>query len=43
MNFAKGELAERYPQVPSHELDELVADGLMRAKFELMEDENAAV
>jgi hypothetical protein len=38
LNFAKGELADRYPQVSIYELDELVANGLQRAKFELMED-----
>lgn len=38
LDFAKGELAERYPQVSIIELDELVANGLQRAKFELMEE-----
>jgi hypothetical protein len=38
LDFAKGELAERYPQVSIVELDELVANGLQRAKFELMEE-----
>ena len=38
LDFAKQELKERYPQVSAHELDDLVADGLQRAKFELMED-----
>jgi hypothetical protein len=38
LDFAKGELAERYPQVSIAELDELVANGLQRAKFELMEE-----
>lgn len=38
LNFAKRELAERYPQMPAHELEDLVADGLQRAKFELMEE-----
>ena len=38
LDFAKKELAERYPQVSLAELDELVADGLQRAKFELMEE-----
>jgi hypothetical protein len=38
LDFAKGELAERYPNVKSAELDELVANGLQRAKFELMEE-----
>lgn len=35
LNFAKGELAERYPLVPRQELEELVAEGLLRAKNEL--------
>lgn len=39
LDFAKGELAERYPDMPKAELDELVANGLQRAKFELMEEE----
>lgn len=38
LNFAKAELAERYPQVSHAELDELVAEGLFRAKAELTED-----
>jgi len=38
LDFAKRELAERYPQVSIAELDELVANGLQRAKFELMEE-----
>lgn len=38
LNFAKKELAERYPQMPVHELEDMIADGLQRAKFELMED-----
>jgi len=38
LSFAKKELAERYPQMPSHELEDLIADGLQRAKFELMEE-----
>jgi len=38
LDFAKGELAERYPNVKAAELDELVANGLQRAKFELMEE-----
>lgn len=35
LNFAKGELSDRYPQVPKGELDELVVEGLVRAKYEL--------
>lgn len=38
LDFAKRELADRYPQVGLAELDELVAQGLQRAKFELMEE-----
>jgi hypothetical protein len=37
LSFAKGELSERYPQVSIDELDELVANGLQRAKMELMD------
>jgi hypothetical protein len=32
LNFAKGELSERFPAVPREELDGLVAEGLVRAK-----------
>lgn len=39
LTFAKGELADRYPDMNRSELDDLVADGLQRAKFELMEEE----
>lgn len=35
LNFAKKELAERYPMLPRQELDELVAEGLLRAKGEI--------
>jgi hypothetical protein len=38
LDFAKRELADRYPQVGLAELDEMVAQGLQRAKFELMEE-----
>lgn len=40
LNFAKKQLAEQYPEIPTHKLDELVADGLQAAKYEIMEDEN---
>jgi len=40
LNFAKKELAAKYPDIPSYELDELVADGLVRAKYEILEEEN---
>lgn len=35
LNFAKGELMERYPEVPREELDELVGQGLLKAKYEI--------
>lgn len=35
LDFAKRELGERYPEVAKDELDELVAEGLFRAKAEL--------
>ena len=35
LGFAKKELGERYPLVPREELDELVIEGLVRAKAEL--------
>lgn len=35
LDFAKKELAQRYPLVPKGELDELVIEGLVRAKAEL--------
>ena len=38
LNFTKKELAERYPQVGPEELDELVAEGLFRAKEELQKE-----
>jgi hypothetical protein len=40
LGFAKKELAERYPLVPKEELDELVAEGLMRAKGEIEKERN---
>lgn len=39
LNFAKQELLERYPEVSTVELDSIVADGLLRAKYEILEDE----
>ncbi len=38
LNFAKGELGARYPEVPKEELDELVIEGLVRAKYELEQE-----
>lgn len=39
LGFAKDQLAERYPEISRGELDSLVADGLQRAKYELMDEE----
>ena len=38
LTFAKGQLQERYPEISQSELEELVADGLQQAKYELRED-----
>lgn len=35
LSFAKKQLKERYPEVSSDELDELVAEGLTLAKYEI--------
>jgi hypothetical protein len=35
LTFAKKELSERYPEVPKDELDELVGQGLLKAKYEI--------
>lgn len=40
LNFAKKELAARYPLVPKEELDELVIEGLVLAKGELEKEKN---
>jgi hypothetical protein len=40
LTFAKDQLQERYPQITRGELEELVAEGLLHAKDEIMEDEN---
>lgn len=40
LQFAKEQLAERYPQITRSELEELVADGLQKAKYEIMEEES---
>lgn len=40
LSFAKNELAERYPQITRGELEEIVAQGLLHAKDEIIEDEN---
>lgn len=39
LNFAKEQLAEKYPEISRSELEELVADGLQQAKYEIVEDE----
>lgn len=39
LTFAKEQLQERYPQITRSELEELVADGLQQAKYQLMEEE----
>nr|DAW17379.1 MAG TPA: hypothetical protein [Caudoviricetes sp.] len=39
LEFAKRELAERYPQISASELDTLVAEGLQVAKYEIMQEE----
>jgi DNA helicase HerA-like ATPase len=39
LSFAKRELAERYPEVSVVDLEAIVADGLVRAKFEILEEE----
>ena len=40
LNFAKEQLAEKYPEITKSELEELVADGLQKAKYEIAEDES---
>jgi DNA helicase HerA-like ATPase len=39
LNFAKDQLAERYPEITRSELEGIVADGLQKAKYEIAEDE----
>lgn len=41
LNFAKEQLNERYPEITKSELEELVADGLQKAKYEIAEDEHS--
>jgi hypothetical protein len=43
LTFAKDQLQERYPQITRGELEELVAEGLLHAKDEIMEDENSGL
>jgi hypothetical protein len=40
LNFAKEQLAEKYPEITRSELEKLVADGLVKAKYEITEDES---
>lgn len=40
LNFATKQLGERYPDITKSELEELVADGLQQAKYEIVEDES---
>ena len=40
LNFAKTQLAEKYPQVSLEELDSIVTEGLVLAKYELLADTN---
>lgn len=41
LNFAKEQLAERYPNITRSELEELVADGLQKAKYEIEDNEHS--
>lgn len=41
LTFAKNELAERYPDISRSELEALVADGLVRAKYEIMDEDQS--
>ncbi len=41
LTFAKNELSERYPDISRSELEALVADGLVRAKYEIMDEEQS--
>lgn len=40
LNFAKDQLAEKYPEITRSELEGMVADGLQKAKYEITEDES---
>ena len=40
LNFAKEQLHKKYPEITKSELEELVADGLQKAKYEIAEDES---
>jgi DNA helicase HerA-like ATPase len=39
LNFAKEQLAEKYPEITRSELESMVADGLQKAKYEIADDE----
>lgn len=39
LNFAKEQLAEKYPEITRSELEGIVADGLQKAKYEIADDE----
>jgi hypothetical protein len=39
LEFTKRELQEKYPQITKSELESILADGLLQAKYEIMEDE----
>jgi len=39
LSFAKRQLAEQFPEIPIYKLDELVADGLQQAKYEIMDEQ----
>lgn len=43
LDFAKKELAERYPQITKAELEDLVAEGLQVAKYQIMQEEEQPV
>lgn len=40
LNFAKEQLQIKYPEITKSELEELVADGLQKAKYEIEENEH---
>lgn len=40
LTFAKNELQQRYPEIGKGELEEIIAEGLTQAKYEIMESEN---
>jgi hypothetical protein len=40
LNFAKEQLQIKYPEITRSELEEMVADGLQKAKYEIADDEH---